>query len=91
MESLAETLDGLGTAVFRWALLAFVVLNAAAVAAVLITKDRQLVNRWTSRFLAANLFLVGAGGGIPMVASALKLVVKAVAAGQQTEIKLKGK
>ena len=32
------------------------------------TRDREIVNRWTSRVLAVNLVLAGTGIGVPMLA-----------------------
>jgi uncharacterized membrane protein YagU involved in acid resistance len=70
--------DGLGTisaTAFRWSLLAFVIMNGFAIAAVVLTKDRSLVNRWTSRLLGANLLLAATGLGIPLVATVSRLAV----------------
>lgn len=43
------------------------------------TRDRAIVNRWTSRVLAANLLLAGTGVGVPMLALSSRLAVRAVA------------
>jgi hypothetical protein len=43
------------------------------------TRDRAIVNRWTSRVLAANLVLAGTGVGVPMLAFGSRVVVRAVA------------
>ncbi len=91
METFAEALGSFGSSVFRWCLLAFVLLNAGGALAVFLTRNRQIVNRWGSRFVAANLLLLGAGTGVPLVAQALKLVVKAVAVSESGGIKLNGK
>lgn len=42
------------------------------------TRDRAIVNRWTSRVLAANLVLAGTGIGVPVLALGSRLVVRAV-------------
>ena len=91
MESFAESIGSFGSAVFRLCLVAFVVLNGAGAITVFLTRNRQIVNRWTSRFVAANLLLVGAGTGVPLMAQALKLVVKTVAVSESTGIRIKGK
>jgi hypothetical protein len=43
------------------------------------TRDRAIVNRWTSRVLAVNLVLAGTGIGVPVLALGSGLAVKAVA------------
>lgn len=58
-------LERVGTTAFTWSALAFVILNAAGIAMFLATRDRAVVNRWTSRFLGANLALLGVGLGVP--------------------------
>ena len=75
MESLADTLGAFSGIMFRLSALAFVLINGAAATAVFLTRDRQLVNRWTGRLLAANLLLLGTGLAAPAVASAMRLVV----------------
>ena len=91
MESLAAMLGSLGASVFRWAALTFVVINGLALVAFFVTRDRSLVNRWTSRLVAADLFLIGAGAGIPAVAFGLKSIVNAVSVSQNTEVRLTDK
>ncbi|MGQ0765638.1 MAG: hypothetical protein ACT4OZ_08230 [Gemmatimonadota bacterium] len=76
-------LGELGSAVFRWSALGFVLLNGFAVVAFSLTRDRGLVNRWTGRMLAANIFLLGAGVGIPVVALASRLALQAVTSGNR--------
>ena len=75
MESLADTLGTFSGTMFRLSALAFVLINGAAAAAVFLTRDRQIVNRWTGRLLAVNLLLLGTGLAAPAVASAMRLVV----------------
>ena len=78
MEALAEMLGSFGSNVFRWAAVSFLILNGVAALAVVLTRDRTLVNRWTSRLVAANLLLLGVGIGVPAVSLCLKGVVQAV-------------
>jgi zinc transporter ZupT len=73
-----DWLASVGSAAFRWSAVAFVILNGVAVAALFLTKDRALVNRWTGRVLAANLVLVGTGVGVPLIAAASRLAISVV-------------
>jgi|SRR6478752_1065274 len=43
------------------------------------TRDREIVHRWTSRVLAANLVLAGTGVGVPVLALGSRVVVRVVA------------
>jgi len=67
--------------VFRACAVLFVVLNVGAVGLVATTRSRALVQRWTSPWLAANLLLVGAGAGVPLMAGIAKAAVRAVSGG----------
>ena len=72
-------LDRVGPLVFWTCTVALVTLDTAALATVISTKSRALVNRWTGTVLAANLLLAGAGVGIPGAMYLLKLAVRTVA------------
>ncbi len=76
--ALLEWLARTGSQVFTVAAWGFVLVNGAAIAAVFVTRDRTLVNRWTGRLLAANLVLVGAGLGVPLMTSVARLAITAV-------------
>lgn len=76
--SVLDWLASVGSTAFRWSVVGFVLVNGAAVAAVVLTKDRTLVNRWTGRVLAANLVLAGTGIGIPLVAAASRFAIAVV-------------
>lgn len=76
--SVVEWLASVGSTAFAWSAAGFVLVNGAAIAAVVITRDRTLVNRWTGRLLGANLVLAGAGLGIPLVTSMAQLAISAV-------------
>lgn len=80
METLANSLSELAGSAFRWSAIAFLVLNGAAAAGFVLTRDRRLVNRFTSPLLAANLVLLGTGLAIPALAFSMKVVVQAVSA-----------
>lgn len=88
MNALADMFGSIGTTVFRWSAILFLLVNAAAVAAFLATRSRALVNQWTPRLVAANLMLVGLGVGVPAVAFCLKTVVSAVASSEAIELRL---
>ena len=46
---------------------------------VFVRRDRGIVNRWTSRVLAANLLLAGTGVGVPILALGARIAVRAAA------------
>ena len=77
-DTIISWLEGVGSTAFTVSALAFVALNGIAIAAVLSTRDRGLVNRWTPHFLVANLVLLGTGLGVPMAALAARTVIAAV-------------
>jgi hypothetical protein len=77
--SLIQWLDHVAPLVFWTCAATLVVIDTAAVAAVMSTKSRALVNRWTGTVLAANAFLLGAGVGIPATMFAAKMVVSTFA------------
>ncbi len=65
-------LSGVGSWTLRTALILSVLLNGAAVALVAIRRDRTMVNRWTSRWLAANIALLGVGAGVPLLTGLMR-------------------
>jgi hypothetical protein len=73
LESLRTLLEGVGTWAWHLGLGLFLFLNAVAILAVVVTRDRALVDRWAGRWLAANLALLGLGAGVPVVAGLLRL------------------
>lgn len=79
MDALAASLSDLAGTAFRWSAIAFVVVNGLAVGAFALTRDRRLVNRFTSPLLAVNLLLLGTGVAVPALAVSMKMVVQAVA------------
>ena len=84
--SVVDWLASVGSSAFVWSATAFVLLNGAAVAAVVLTRDRTLVNRWTGRLLGANLVLAGTGLGIPLVTSMAQLAISAVTPAVQSVV-----
>jgi len=78
LETTVLWLDQVSAEVF-WACAAgLVLIDLAAVAVVLQTRSRDVVDRWTGRVLAANLLLIGAGLGVPAVAYTAKLTATAL-------------
>jgi hypothetical protein len=69
---LVALLDGIGSWAFHTAVTLFLLLNVAAVALVVIMRDRRMVDRWTPRWLAANLGLLGLGAGVPLVTALMR-------------------
>ena len=61
--SIVAWLDSVSGFAFRTSAALFVVVNVAAVGAFFAMRNRSLVQRWTSPWLAANLLLLGAGAG----------------------------
>jgi hypothetical protein len=78
LETIVLWLDQVSATVFWTCAAGLVLVDLAAVAVVMQTRSRELVNRWTGRILAANLLLLGAGLGVPATAFTLKLGARAV-------------
>lgn len=79
-------LASVGEWAFAISAAAFVLVNGAAIAAIAITRDRGLVNRWTGTLLGINLALAGTGLGIPLMTSLAQLAVSAVTPAVQAAI-----
>jgi hypothetical protein len=79
LATLLSALQTFAERTFWTSVLLLLAINGFAIATVLATRDRGLVNRWTSRVLAANLFLLGAGLGVPAAALGARLVVRGLA------------
>jgi hypothetical protein len=77
--SLLAFLNGLSSTVFWLAAILFVLVNGAAIATFALTRSRRLVNDWTSKLVAANVVLIGAGLGVPLFSGLAKIGVRAVA------------
>jgi hypothetical protein len=67
-----------GTWAWQASVVLLIVVNVAAVAVVSVTRDRGIVNRWTSTWLGINVGLLAVGAGVPMVTGLLRLAVKAL-------------
>ncbi len=78
-DSIAQTLDQVGSLAFWTCMTAVVAIDVLALAVVLKTRSRELVNRWTGRVVGANLLLLGAGLGVPVTTYVARSIVLAVA------------
>ncbi|MCL4865521.1 MAG: hypothetical protein KJZ47_06470 [Gemmatimonadales bacterium] len=77
--TVVSTLDSIKNLAITLAIGAFVVVNGVAAVALLSSRSRALVQRWTSPWLAANLLLFGVGAGVPLLTGICKSVVQAIA------------
>ena len=78
--TIVQWLSDFGAKVFFWSLGIFVVVNGVAAVFYFARRDRAQVNRWTSRVLAVDMLLVGAGLGVPLVTTLTRMTVTAVSA-----------
>ena len=72
-------LQNLAIRAFGISLFLLLAIDGAFALVLFATRDRGIVNRWTSRVLAANLVLAGTGVGVPVLALGSRLVVRVVA------------
>ena len=79
LDGLILWLDQVRSIVFWGCLAGLVTLDLAAVGIVVATRSRAFVNRWTGPVLAANLILIGAGVGVPVVAFVAQAAANALA------------
>ena len=79
LDSLSAFLSSLGTTVFRVSAILFVILNGAAVAVFLMTRNRRLVDRWTPKLVTVDAVLLSAGLGVPLVSGLARIGVNALA------------
>lgn len=78
MDSVLAFLDATGGTITRLALGIFLVVNAAFVVAVVLRRDRSLVDRWTKRLVVLDTALLLAAGGAPVASWAAKTAVRTV-------------
>lgn len=79
LEAVISWLGRAGPLVFWTCAFVLVALDSVAVAAVIATRSRELVNRWAGPVLAANLILAGVGVAVPGAMFVVKAAVSAVA------------
>jgi len=71
-------LGDVGSWAWQTSVVLLIVVNVLAVAVVSVTRDRGIVNRWTSTWLGINVGLIALGAGVPVVTGLLQLAVKAL-------------
>lgn len=81
LSSLVQWLDSVGSVVFWTCLIGLVAIDGVAAMALFSGRSREIVNRWTTRVLAANLILIGSGTMIPAVTYVIRTAVVALAPG----------
>jgi hypothetical protein len=79
MDAIVAWLDGFGTTAFRMSAGLLLALNAFGAGMIWWTRDRAVVNRWTARFLAANLVLLGTGVGALLLTTVARSTLQAFA------------
>jgi hypothetical protein len=77
--AISAWLQELAIRAFGISLFLMLAIDGAFAVVLLATRDRGIVNRWTSRVLAVNLVLAGTGIGVPVVALGSRLAVGMVA------------
>jgi hypothetical protein len=70
-----EWLSGLSSTVVRLSIGIFLALNATMATILVVRRDRALVQKYGSPWLAANLVLIGAGVGTPLLVGLTKFAV----------------
>jgi len=81
-----QWLSAISGTVIRTSIVLFVVVNAVALAVFAVKRDRGLVQRWTSPWLATNVVLIGAGVGTPLLIGITKLAISALAGAGQMAV-----
>ena len=81
-----QWLSVLSSTVIRLSVVLFVIVNAVALGVFAVKRDRALVQRWTSPWLATNLLLVGAGVGTPLLVGITKFAITALAGAGQMAV-----
>ncbi|MDH5235563.1 MAG: hypothetical protein OEW77_11440 [Gemmatimonadota bacterium] len=78
-DSLVHWLERAGPLVFWTCAITLLAIDAAAIAVVIGTKSRALVNRWSLPLVIGNVLIVGAGTAIPTAMYVTKVAVQAFA------------
>jgi len=81
-----QWLSVLSSTVIRLSVVLFVIVNAVALGVFAVKRDRALVQRWTSPWLATNLLLIGAGVGTPLLVGITKFAITAMAGAGQMAV-----
>jgi hypothetical protein len=78
--SLLQWLANVGWTAFTWSLGGLLLLNVGAAAFMLTRGSRDVVQRFTGLWLAANLLLLAVGVGVPAITAIARLTLLAVRA-----------
>ena len=81
-----QWLSVLSSTIVRLSIVLFVLVNAVALGAFAVKRDRALVQRWTSPWLATNVLLIGAGVGTPLLVGITKFAITALAGAGQMAV-----
>ena len=81
-----QWLGSVSSTVVRLSIVLFVLVNAVALGVFAVKRDRALVQRWTSPWLATNFVLVGAGVGTPLLVGITKFAITALAGAGQMAV-----
>ena len=81
-----QWLSILSSTIIKLSVVLFVIVNAVALGVFAVKRDRALVQKWTSPWLGANLLLIGAGVGTPLVVGITKFAITALAGAGQMAI-----
>ena len=76
--AIAAWLNDLAIRAFGLSLALGLVIDLGYALVLFATRDRGIVNRWTSRVLAVNLVLAGTGIGVPVLALGSRLAIRAL-------------
>lgn len=94
LAAFVQWLDSAGPVVFWTCAALLIAIDGVAVAAVLSTRSRELVNRWTGAVLVANALLLGTGVGVPvamrMTSAAVSMLAPSAPAALDMERALDG-
>jgi hypothetical protein len=78
-ESVSAFLAALGTKVFWFCAVTFLVVNGAALAAFFLARSRRLVDTWTPRLVTIDALLLTAGLGVPLASGLARMGIHALA------------
>lgn len=84
--SLVNWLDRVGPLIFWACAITLITIDTAAVAAIVGSKSRELVNRWAGAFIVANALLLGTGVGVPAAMYVTKIAVQAISPSAQLSV-----
>jgi hypothetical protein len=73
--SVMQWLAGFGWTAFTWAIAGLILLNVGAFAMFRAQRNRHVVERYTSLWLAGNLVLLAIGVGVPAVTAVARLAL----------------